>query len=64
MEVMTQLQLDELAWHAAQGNKKAQVMYADYMQTIGEQDWADYYYAKAKGKNPYFSLELFLKNRD
>lgn len=49
----------QIEWQAAQGNKKAQRVYADMLDAEGKQDWAEFYRAKAEGTNPYFTLEAF-----
>ena len=48
-----------LDWKAAQGNKKAQLDYADLLEFEGKLDWAEFYRAKANGKNPTFTLAAF-----
>ena len=53
----------QIEWQAAQGNKNAQRVYADMLEAEGKHDWAEFYKAKAKGINPYFTLEAFKANK-
>lgn len=52
-----------LDWKAAQGDKKAQLEYADLLESEGQSDWAEFYRAKANGTSQAFTLEAFKANK-